>query len=149
MLWSSSGRKWKLVRGAIHKPSLGVTESCNLPPEVAVWSPAAPPPLLRFNAVVQHLGILFPPSLLRRSPAGVPWMWLASFSRSSNWKDTSMIDWARRPEELLLKEAIHIQGTPAGERRNRDGGKGIPKGWTAALKRSEGAANRRPNHNFR
>ena len=55
-----------------------------------------------------------------------------------NWKDTSVIDRARRPEELLLKEAIHIQGTPAGDRLNRDGGKGIPKCWTAALKCSEG-----------
>ena len=66
-----------------------------------------------------------------------------------NWRDTSVIAWARRPEELLLKEAIHIQGTPAGECLNRDGGKGIPRCWTAALKRSEGAANRRPNRNFR
>ena len=65
-----------------------------------------------------------------------------------NWKDISVIDQAKRPEELLLKESIHIQGTPAGERLNRDGGKGIPKCWTAALKRSEGAANRRPNRNF-
>ena len=66
-----------------------------------------------------------------------------------NWKDTSVIDWARRPEELLLKEAIHIQGTPAGECLNRDGGKGIPWCWKAALKRSEGTANRQPNLNFR
>ena len=43
-------------------------------------------------------------------------------------------------EELLLKETIHIQGAPAGECLNRDGGKGIPRCWTAALKRSEGAA---------
>ena len=66
-----------------------------------------------------------------------------------NWKDTSVIDWARRPEELLLKEAIHIQGTPTGECLNRDGGKGIPRCWMAALKRSEGTANRQPNLNFR
>ena len=65
-----------------------------------------------------------------------------------NWKDTSVIDRARRPEELLLKEAIHIQGTPARECLNRDGGKGIPRSWTAALKCSEGVANRRPNRNF-
>ena len=66
-----------------------------------------------------------------------------------NWKDTSVINRARRPEELLLKEAIHIQVTPAGKCLNRDGGKGIPRCWTAALKRSEGAANRQPNRNFR
>ena len=52
-------------------------------------------------------------------------------------------------EELLLNEAIHIQVSPAGKCLNRDGGKGIPRCWTAALKRSEGAANRRPNRNFR
>ena len=33
-------------------------------------------------------------------------------------------------------------------RGNRDGGKGISKCWTAALKRSEGVANWRPNRNF-
>ena len=65
-----------------------------------------------------------------------------------NWKDTSVIDRTRRPEELLLKEAIHIQSTPAGEHLNRDGGKGIPKYWMAALKRSEGAVDQRPNRNF-
>ena len=65
-----------------------------------------------------------------------------------NWKDTLVIDRARRPEELLLKEAIHIQSTPAGERLNRDGGKGILKCWMQQLKRSEGAVDQRPNHNF-
>ena len=38
-----------------------------------------------------------------------------------NWKDTSVINRARRPEELLLKEAIHIQGIPAGECLNASG----------------------------
>ena len=55
-----------------------------------------------------------------------------------NWKDTLVVDRARRPEELLLKVAI-----------NRNGGKGIPRCWAAALKHSEGAANQRPNSNFR
>ena len=157
------------------------------------------------------LGNSFPPSLLRCSPAGVFWMWMISFNRSSsgrlaqsitdvsfqwmgwwlpqvcsattdfcrnwvwhacgksyihrqdqakagiqaegapgcmptpvsavaehawgshhpiNWTDTSVIDRARRPEVLLLKEAIHIQSTPAGEHLNRDGGREIPRvGW--------------------
>ena len=66
-----------------------------------------------------------------------------------NWKDTLVIAWARRPEKFLLKEAIHIQRTPAGECLNRDGGKGSPKCWMTALKCNEGAANRRPNCNFR
>ena len=39
---------------------------------------------LHFNVAVQHLGIPFPPSLFRRSPKGLPWMWMASFSRSSS-----------------------------------------------------------------
>ena len=55
----------------------------------------------------------------------------------------------RRPAELLLKEAIHIQGTPARECLNKGGRKGIPRCWTAALKLSEGAANWQPNCNFR
>ena len=67
---------------------------------------------------------------------------------SINWKDTSVIDWTRRPEKLLLEEAIHIQSTPAGERLNRDGGKGIPMCWMAALKHSEGAVSQRSNYNF-
>ena len=66
-----------------------------------------------------------------------------------NWKDTLVIDRARRPEELLLKEAIHIQSTPAGELLNRDGGKGIPKCWMATLKRSEGVVNWQSNCNLR
>ena len=41
-------------------------------------------PSLRFNAAIQHLRIPFFPSLLRHSPAGVLWMWMASFSRSSS-----------------------------------------------------------------
>ena len=48
MLWSSSGRKWKLVRGlfifiAAHKSSLAAAGSCYLPPEVAVWLPVDRP----------------------------------------------------------------------------------------------------------
>ena len=66
-----------------------------------------------------------------------------------NWNDTSVVDRARRPEELLLKEAIHIQNTPAGESLNRDGGKEIPKSWMITLKHSGGAVNRRPGRNFR
>ena len=48
MLWSSSGRKWKLVRGlfifiAAHKSSLAVAGSRYLPPDVAVWLPVSRP----------------------------------------------------------------------------------------------------------
>ena len=48
-----------------------------------------------------------------------------------NWKDTLVIDRARRPEELLLKDAIHI-----------------PKCWMAALKHSEGAVDWQSDRNF-
>ena len=36
------------------------------------------------------------------------------------WEETSIMDQARRPKELLLKEALHIQMTPAEECFNRD-----------------------------
>jgi hypothetical protein len=32
------------------------------------------------------------------------------------WEETEIVDQARRPKELLLKEALHIQMTPAEER---------------------------------
>ena len=63
-----------------------------------------------------------------------------------NWKDTLVINRARQPEELLLKEAIHIQETPAWECLNRDGGKEIPRCCTAALKRRERANNRHESY---
>ena len=48
----------------------------------------------------------------------------------STGRQSSVIDQARRPEEHLLKETIHIQSTPAGERLNRDGRKEFPSiGW--------------------
>ena len=40
----------------------------------------------------------------------------------------------------LLKEALHIQMTPAEERFNRDGGLEIPGCWIVALKTLEGGA---------
>ena len=41
-------------------------------------------PSLHFDVAIQHLGIPFSPSLLRHSPAGVLWTWMAYFSRSSS-----------------------------------------------------------------
>ena len=52
------------------------------------------------------------------------------------------VDMARHPRELLLKEAIHIQMTPAEERLNRDTGIELPGWWVAALKRQEDSTNR-------
>ena len=40
-----------------------------------------------------------------------------------------MIEQARRPRELMLKEALHIHMTPAEERLNRDGGLEVPESW--------------------
>ena len=65
-------------------------------------------------------------------------MALVDLAEGLNWKDTSVADRARRSEELLPKVGIY-----------RNGGKGIPRCWAAALKRSEGAANRHRNCNFR
>ena len=53
---------------------------------------------------------------------------------SNDWEGASVIDRARRSRELMLKEALHIQMTPAEERFNRDGGLEIPGCWIAALK---------------
>ena len=56
------------------------------------------------------------------------------------WEETEIVDQARRPKELLLKEALHIQMTPAEERFNRDAGLELPGCWTATLRRLQGGA---------
>ena len=56
------------------------------------------------------------------------------------WQETSIVDQARRPKELLLKEAFHIQMTPAKECFNRDGGLELPNCWTITLRRLWGGA---------
>ena len=58
------------------------------------------------------------------------------------WEETAVVDMARHPRELLLKEAIHIQMTPAEERLNRDAGLELPGCWVAALRKQEGTTNR-------
>ena len=47
------------------------------------------------------------------------------------WEETTVVDQARTPKELLLKEAIHIRllKPPL----NRDGGLELPGCWMAAL----------------
>jgi len=45
-----------------------------------------------------------------------------------------VLDRARGQGELLLKEALHIQMTPAEECFNRDKGLEIPGCWTALMK---------------
>ena len=50
------------------------------------------------------------------------------------WQDTRVIDRARRPKELQLKEALHIQ-TSTEELLNRDIGLEVPGCWLTALRR--------------
>ena len=58
------------------------------------------------------------------------------------WEETTVIDMARHPRELLLKEVIHIQMTPVEERLNRDTGLELPGCCVAALRRQEDSTNR-------
>ena len=46
-----------------------------------------------------------------------------------------------RGQELLLKEALHIQMTPSEERFNRDGELEVPGCWIAVMRRQEGRSN--------
>ena len=43
-----------------------------------------------------------------------------------------------RGQELLVKEALHIQMTPSEERFNRNGGQEVPGCWTAVMERQGG-----------
>ena len=60
---------------------------------------------------------------------------LAEHARESHhpikWEETTVVDQARTPKELLLKEVIHIRliNPPS----NRDGGLELPGYWMAAL----------------
>ena len=50
------------------------------------------------------------------------------------WEETTVIDQARTPKELMLKEAIHIRlNRPS---LNRDGGLELPGCWMAALRKA-------------
>ena len=42
-----------------------------------------------------------------------------------DWEETTVLDHGRR-QELLVKEALHIQTTPSEERFKRDGGLKVP-----------------------
>ena len=46
-------------------------------------------------------------------------------------EETSVVDQGRRPKELMLKEVLHIQMTPAEEYFNYDGGLKLPRCWIA------------------
>ena len=53
-----------------------------------------------------------------------------------HWEGTRVIDQARRPKELQLKEALQIQ-TSDGELLNRDIGLEVPSCWLATMKRRQ------------
>ena len=46
-----------------------------------------------------------------------------------------------RGQELLVKEALHIQMTPVEECFNRDEGLEVPGCWTAVMRRQGGRSN--------
>ena len=49
------------------------------------------------------------------------------------WDEATVVDHARGSEDLLLKEALHIQSTPMDSLLNRDRGAEIPGCWIAAV----------------
>ena len=56
-----------------------------------------------------------------------------------HWEETTVLDHGRG-QELLVKEALHIQMTPVEERFNRDGLE-VPGCWTAVMRRQGGRSN--------
>ena len=60
------------------------------------------------------------------------------------WEQTTVVDMARHPSKLLLKEAIHINMTPVEECLNRGTGLELPGCWVATLRRQEGRTNWTP-----
>ena len=57
-----------------------------------------------------------------------------------DWEETTVLD-RGRGQELLLKEALHIQMTPSEECSNRDGGLKVPGCWIAVMRRQGGRSN--------
>ena len=51
-----------------------------------------------------------------------------------HWEETIVLDHGRE-QELLVKEALHIQMTTSDEHFNEDGGLEVPGCWTAVMKR--------------
>ena len=50
------------------------------------------------------------------------------------WDATRVLDRAARPVQLKVKEALHIEMTPANNRFNRDGSYKLPGCWIATKK---------------
>ena len=61
---------------------------------------------------------------------------------------TQVLDKTTRPVQLLAKEALCIQRTPANNRLNRDGGYELPSCWIAT-EEIRGWGQRRPHSGFR
>ena len=59
-----------------------------------------------------------------------------------DWDATRVLDRAARPVQLKVKEALHIEKTPANNRLNRDGGYELPGCWIATMKNLGGGGNR-------
>ena len=59
-----------------------------------------------------------------------------------DWDGTRVLDRATRPVQLKVKEALHIERTPANTRLNRDGGYELPGCWITTMKKLGGGANR-------
>ena len=55
-----------------------------------------------------------------------------------HWEETTVLDHGRE-QELLAKEALHIQMIPAEDYLNQDGGLEVPGCWTAVMRRQGGA----------
>ena len=55
-----------------------------------------------------------------------------------HWEETTVLD-HDRGQELLVKEALHIQMRPSEERFNQDGGLEVPGCWTGVMRRQGGA----------
>ena len=59
-----------------------------------------------------------------------------------DWDATRVLDKAARPVQLKVKEALHIDKTPASNRLNRHGGYKLPGCWIATIKKLGGGGNR-------
>ena len=57
-----------------------------------------------------------------------------------HWEETTVLNHGRG-QELLVKEALHIQITPAEERFNRDEGLEVSGCWTGVMRRQGGRSN--------
>ena len=56
-----------------------------------------------------------------------------------NWDETRVLDRAARPVQLKIKEALHIERTPA---NNWDGGYELQGCWITTMKKLGGGGNR-------